>query len=327
MRIAGSRELPVARAESDVLRTSQTARELVDAPGVYVMRDASESAVYVGKARRLRARMAAYVHRPLGPTRRLEGLASSVQAVEALECQTDVEALVLEDRQIRALQPRFNTQRQQRAPRLWLRLAPGKGRRASVRVNLARGPEAGEGEYLGPFRNERAAVSSRELARAVFGVEDPRLAWEFLNGSLEAALQAARARHAQAVADGDMRGAQQWWRRIVEIRDYDLGQLLLPADPLQVRYGVVRPGPNGVEGLLIDRCVLCSSCLLEDEDVSGFATALLASSEPRTTPDDVDVVLRWLGAQRPPARLIYLPDDPLAAADAVEDAALAVLGF
>jgi hypothetical protein len=36
-------------------------------------------------------------------------------------------------------------------------------------------------------------------------------------------------------------------------------------------------------------------------------------------------VLRWLGAQRPGTVLIRLPDDPLAAADAVEDAALALL--
>ena len=32
-----------------------------------------------------------------------------------------------------------------------------------------------------------------------------------------------------------------------------------------------------------------------------------ASAEPRTTPEDVDVVLRWFGAQRPPARLVHLP--------------------
>src|SRR5207237_6589043 len=103
MSIVGTRglhELPSARVESDVLRRGQTARDLVDAPGVYVMRDADDAAVYVGKARRLRSRMAAYVHRPLGPTRRLEGLASAVQSVDAHECQTDLEALVLEEREI-----------------------------------------------------------------------------------------------------------------------------------------------------------------------------------------------------------------------------------
>ena len=39
-------------------------------------------------------------------------------------------------------------------------------------------------------------------------------------------------------------------------------------------------------------------------------------------------MLRWLGAQRPPAQLVWIPDDPLLAADAIEDAASALLdGF
>jgi hypothetical protein len=322
----GVRELPTASAESGVLRRGQTARELADTPGVYVMRDADEAAVYVGKARRLRSRLAAYVHRPLGPTRRLEGLAAAVQAVDALECQTDLAALVLEDREIRRLQPRFNSLRQRREPRLWLRLAPAKGRRA-VRIELARGPESGEGDYLGPFRNQQAAAFARTLGFEIFGRHEPARAWQFLNGSLEEALPAARARQAEAAAAGDVRRVQLWLRRIAEVRDYDLGRLLLPADPRHARYAVVRPGPQGVEGLLIERCLLRGSGVLDDDDVAGFADRLLASNEQRTTPEDSDVVLRWLGSQRPTARLVCLSDDRVQAADAIQDAVLAVLGM
>ena len=51
---------------------------------------------------------------------------------------------------------------------------------------------------------------------------------------------------------------------------------------------------------------------------------LLEPGEPRTQPEDTPVVLRWFGAQRPPTRLIYLPDDVdlLAAADLIEAAVL-----
>src|SRR6266852_2821175 len=110
-----------------------------ETPGIYVLRDSDQTPVYVGQARRLRSRVAAYVHRPLGTTRRLEGLVSAVQSVDSVECATDLEALILEDREIRRLQPRFPTVRQQRAPRVWIRLPPTpEGRPAQRNLALPR---------------------------------------------------------------------------------------------------------------------------------------------------------------------------------------------
>ena len=100
--------------------------------------------------------------------------------------------------------------------------------------------------------------------------------------------------------------------------------MLLPADPREASYAVVRPGPSGIEGFLIDRGVCRAWSVLHDDDVSQFAADLLAAAEPRTEPEDIDVVLRWFGAQRPPALLVHLPQDPLDAADAIEAAALAL---
>jgi DNA polymerase III epsilon subunit-like protein len=321
------------------LQHAHTAQTLPAGPGVYVMRDATQAALYVGKARRLRERVAAYIHRPLGATRRLEGLNSAVQVVDAEQCATDLEALILEDREIRRLQPRFNPVRQQRTPRTWLRLPPqperrpGKRQLAPGRLELTTGPEAGPGEYLGPFRNEMAADHARTLARDVFDLDQLRqtdklryveqlaCAWRFLRGEeRDAALDAARAQHAGAT------NRQSVLRtRLAHVRDYDPAALLLPADPCHARFVVVRHGPTGVEGLLLDRCILRGWAVLEDDDVSSFAASLLGQTEPRTTVDDVPVVLRWLGAQRPGTFLIPLGDDPLATADAVEDAALALL--
>jgi len=316
------------------LRSRATARELPDQPGVYVMRDAQQAPLYVGKARRLRARVAAYVHRPLGATRRLEGLAEAVEGLAAHTCETDLEALVLEDREIRRLQPRFNTVRQQRAPRTWLRLPPQPldPKRAPARLELASGPTAGAGDYLGPFRNEGLAESARVLTREVFDLDQLRRhdrqryveqlarAWAFLGGSIDDALAQSRAQHALAVSAGDLPAARRWQRRLSAVREYDLAALLLPADPRSARFAVVRPGPSGVEGFVIDHAVLRGFCTLLDGDCEAFARDLLVQDEPRTTPDDTGVVLRWLGAQRPGARLICLPDDALAAADLVADA-------
>jgi DNA polymerase III epsilon subunit-like protein len=319
------------------LRHGKTARALPEEPGIYVMRDASQSALYVGKARRLNSRVAAYVHRPLGATRRLEGLADAVQAVDTETCQTDLEALVLEERAIRDLQPRFNTVRQQRAPRLWIRLPPQPvdGKRAPARLEVAAGPEIGDGEYVGPFRNEAAAQHARMLARQVFELDVLRTsdrlryvnnlprAWAFLCGSLDDALALARAHHARAVLRGDLQAARQWEHRLIEVRDYDLAALRLPADPRHTRFAVVRPGPKGIELVVLDRAVLVGFTVLDD-NLASAAADVLCHPAPRTTSEDTHVVLHWLGAQRPPAHLLLLPDDPLAAGDLISDAAMAL---
>jgi DNA polymerase III epsilon subunit-like protein len=303
------------------LQRGETARVLPDEPGVYVLRDTEHTALYVGKARRLRSRLTAYVHRPLGATRRLEGLVGAVDAVDPLVCGTDLEALVLEDREIRRLQPRYNTARQQRAPRVWIRLPPPPERvqLAARRLELSLGPLAADGAFVGPFRNETLADKARLLARSAFDLDAMRrgdrsryeeqlaLAWAFLNGDSDRAEEHARSKSTQLL------------RSVLE---FDVTAVLLPADPRCARYAVLRPAASGIEGLLIDRGIFLNSSVLADDDVTRFAAALLADVEPRTTPDDVDVVLRWFGAQRPPARLVHLPDDTQAATDAIQDAAL-----
>lgn len=310
------------------LRRRDTASALPEQPGVYVLRGNDQEPLYVGKARRLRARMAAYVHRPLGPTRRLEGLVGSVLAVDTTQCQTDLEALVLEDREIRRLQPRFNTVRQQHAPRYWICRPPQRvstrGRMlAPPRLELSPGPHAAEGEFVGPFRNEMLAEQARQLAREVFELDalrrtDPlaytaRLdaAWQFLHGASEA-------------AEGLARRDVTLLRKVVA---FDVAAMLLPADPRLGRYAILRPSGAAIEGFLLDQAILTSWTTLADagEDAHGFALRLLEAAAPRTSPQDADVVLRWFGAQRPPARLIALPEDALAAADAIEDAIYALL--
>jgi hypothetical protein len=313
-----------AAGGSTMLRRGRTARALPDQPGVYVLRDDQQTPLYVGKARRLRSRMAAYVHRPLGPTRRLEGLVAAVEAVDATLCATDLEAMVLEDRQIRNLMPRFNTVRQQRTPRTWIRLPPvpmatsRKQRRSPPRLELSLGPSSAEGEFVGPFRNETAAQQARLLAREVFELDSLRhadpldyamrlpLAWAFLNGNSGPAEELARRRST---------------RLLRAVLEFDVHKLLLPADPREARYAVVRPSPAGIEGFLVDRGVLRASTVVASDDFTRLAADLLAETQPRTGPHDVDVVLRWLGAQRPPARLVCLPDEPHAAADAIDAAA------
>jgi hypothetical protein len=193
-----------------------------------------------------------------------------------------------------------------------------------VRVELSLGPSFCDGEFVGPFRNESLADQARLLARGVFALDTLRrdnpdayqaqlsAAWQFLNGDTDSAIIRARALPDHAAL---LRG----------LLSFDWTAALLPADPRLARYAVLRPTPSDIEGFLLDRGILQSWVTVAVDDAAlELAPKLLAKASPRTHAEDVDVVLRWFGAQRPPACLVHLPDDPVVAADRIQDAALAL---
>ena len=77
--------------------------------GVYLMRDAADVVLYVGKAKSLRKRLASYrVANPERLRRRHLRLLHSVARIELEECPDEVSALRREAELLRTLRPRFN---------------------------------------------------------------------------------------------------------------------------------------------------------------------------------------------------------------------------
>jgi len=75
--------------------------------GVYRMLDRKGDAVYVGKARNLKARVQNYTH-IAGLSNRLRRMVSETAALEIVVTATEAEALLLECNMIKRLMPRFN---------------------------------------------------------------------------------------------------------------------------------------------------------------------------------------------------------------------------
>ena len=82
------------------------------APGVYLMKDAEGRVMYVGKARDLRARVSSYFQdsadllNTRGPE--IAHMAAKVRDIDILECETEVDALLTENRLIKDIQPPHN---------------------------------------------------------------------------------------------------------------------------------------------------------------------------------------------------------------------------
>jgi predicted GIY-YIG superfamily endonuclease len=84
-------------------------RQLPERPGVYLMRDARDAVLYVGKAKNLRKRLCSYrVANPDRMPRRHLRLLRAVERIELQECPDESAALARESELLRTLKPKFN---------------------------------------------------------------------------------------------------------------------------------------------------------------------------------------------------------------------------
>jgi excinuclease ABC subunit C len=79
-----------------------------DKPGVYVMHGADGNAIYIGKAKSLKKRVASYFRHEAFASPRLARLVSEITDISTIRTESDAEAMVLESRLIKLYQPFFN---------------------------------------------------------------------------------------------------------------------------------------------------------------------------------------------------------------------------
>ena len=84
-------------------------REFPQTPGVYLMKDAAGRVIYVGKAKNLRSRAGSYFLKAAALDRRTADLVQEIRDIDYLEADSEVDALLLESRLIKDVQPRFNS--------------------------------------------------------------------------------------------------------------------------------------------------------------------------------------------------------------------------
>ena len=122
-------------------------RRLDDRPGVYRMLDARGDVLYVGKARNLRKRVAAYA-KPVAHNSRIGRMVSATASMMFLTTETETEALLLEQNLIKQLKPRYNVllRDDKSFPNI---LVTGDHRFPQIKKH--RGLRKEPGRYFGPF--------------------------------------------------------------------------------------------------------------------------------------------------------------------------------
>jgi len=144
--------------------------ELPTTPGVYLFKDAAGVVVYVGKAKSLRNRVLSYLQpsADLAASRNPEierMIAEVVTDLDWLECDSEVDALLRENRLIKDIQPRFNERLKDDKTFPYLQITTDE---KFPRVSMTREPRSKGAKLYGPFISSYDLRAALPLMQRVF---------------------------------------------------------------------------------------------------------------------------------------------------------------
>jgi excinuclease ABC subunit C len=144
------------------------ARGLPPVPGVYLMKDSAGVVLYVGKALRLPDRVSSYFipSADLGPAK--QPMLDLVVGFDTIECESEWEALLAENRLIKDIKPRFNARMSDDKTFPYLAIT---SREDFPRVLITRSPSAPElrgAKIYGPFVSGGALRDAVQVLQRVF---------------------------------------------------------------------------------------------------------------------------------------------------------------
>ena len=150
----------------------QTGRALIEAkvatlpsaPGVYRMLDGEGNALYVGKAKNLKARVRSYA-RPTGHNNRILRMIDATRDMEFIRTETETDALLLEANLIKKMKPRYNVLLRDDKSFPYILLAEDHD---VPQLYKHRGPRKRPGAYFGPFASAGAVNRTLNTLQRAF---------------------------------------------------------------------------------------------------------------------------------------------------------------
>jgi excinuclease ABC subunit C len=151
--------------ESAVPSPAEKVKQFPTAPGVYLMKDAQGRVLYVGKAKNLRNRASHYFTKAALEDIRTSDLVPLIADIDFLSAESEVDALLLEARLVKDIQPRFNVDLKddKTFPYLQIRI-----REDFPRVEFTRTPKRKGVKLYGPFTSAKSLRHAIQVLQRLF---------------------------------------------------------------------------------------------------------------------------------------------------------------
>lgn len=140
-------------------------KKLPTKPGVYIMRDAHETILYVGKAINLRNRVRSYFRENIGRGPMIDKMVTLIARFEYIVTDSELEALVLENNLIKEYSPKYNTLLKDDKTYPYIKVTLGE---EFPRILFSREMKKDKSKYFGPYTSAAAVKDTIELLNKLY---------------------------------------------------------------------------------------------------------------------------------------------------------------
>lgn len=143
-------------------------KKIPERPGVYLMKDESNSIIYVGKAVVLKNRVRQYFQASANLTPKVQAMVSRIKEFEYIVTDSELEALILECNLIKKYKPKFNILLKDDKSYPYIKVTMNE---EYPRVFMTRRIEKDGARYFGPYSNVTAVRETIDLLKKLFPIK------------------------------------------------------------------------------------------------------------------------------------------------------------
>lgn len=144
-------------------------KKLPAKPGVYIMHDAEDNIIYVGKAIILRNRVRSYFRDPDKKTEKIRQMVEHISWFEYVITDSELEALVLENNLIKENRPKYNTLLKDDKTYPYIKVTTNE---TFPRILMTRKVIKDNAKYYGPYTSAGAVKDTIELLQKLYFIRN-----------------------------------------------------------------------------------------------------------------------------------------------------------